>query len=155
MKTRMKAIKASLAGEMSGHVFIKDGFYGFDDALYVGIRVLCQMAKTGHSITNFIDSLPPQYATPELRIDCPDDIKFGVIERIAKYVSMKNVSTNVTLIDGVRVRINDGWWLVRASNTEAALVARAEGKTPVILARLVKDIEAALATAGLKWTSPK
>jgi len=155
MKTRMKAINAPLAGEMSGHIFIKDGFYGFDDALYVGIRVLCQMAKTGHSITDFIDSLPPQYATPELRIDCPDDAKFGVMEQIAKYVSMKTASADVTLIDGVRVRIDNGWWLLRASNTEAALVARAEGKTPVILAKLVKDIEVALATAGLKWTSPK
>ena len=91
MKTRMKAIKAPLAGEMSGHVFIKDGFYGFDDALYVGIRILCQMAKTGQSITEFIDSLPPQYATPELRIFCPDDEKFGVMEQIANYVSMKTV----------------------------------------------------------------
>jgi len=155
MKTRMKSIKASLAGEMSGHIFIKDGFYGFDDALYVGIRVLCQMAKTGQSITDFIDSLPPQHATPELRIGCPDDRKFKVMKRIAKYVSMKTASTNITLIDGVRVRINDGWWLVRASNTEAALVARAEGKTPEILSTLVKDIEAALAIAGLKWTAPK
>ncbi len=155
MKTRMKAIDAPLAGEMSGHVFIKDGFYGFDDALYVGIRVLCQMAKTGQSITDFIDSLPPQFATPEIRIDCPEDAKFGIMERIAKYVSMKTATTNVTLIDGVRVRINDGWWLLRASNTEAALVARAEGKTPAILATLVKDIEAALATAGLEWTGPR
>jgi phosphomannomutase len=155
MKTRMKAINAPLAGEMSGHVFIKDGFYGFDDALYVGIRVLCQMAKTGLSITEFIDSLPPQYATPELRIDCPDDAKFGVMEQIAQYVSMKTASTDVTLIDGVRVRIDNGWWLLRASNTEAALVARAEGKTPAILGRLIKDIESALSAAGLKWTSPK
>ena len=155
MKKRMKAINAPLAGEMSGHVFIKDKFYGFDDALYVGIRVLCQMAKTGKSITDFIDRLPPHHATPELRIDCPDDAKFDVMQQIANNVSMRTASTNVTLIDGVRVRINDGWWLLRASNTEAALVARAEGKTPAILAKLVKDIEAALATAGLKWTCPK
>ena len=155
MKKRMKAINAPLAGEMSGHVFIKDKFYGFDDALYVGIRVLCQMAKTGKSITDFVDRLPPLHATPELRIDCPDDAKFDVMQQIANNVSMRTASTNVTLIDGVRVRINDGWWLLRASNTEAALVARAEGKTPAILAKLVKDIEAALATAGLKWTCPK
>ena len=155
MKTRMKAIKAQLAGEMSGHIFIKDGFYGFDDALYVGIRVLCQMAKTGQTVTDFIDSLPPHYATPELRIDCPDGAKFSVMKQIEKHVSMENAPTNVTLIDGVRVRLDDGWWLVRASNTEAALVARAEGKTKEILAKLVKDIEAALAKAGVKWTSPK
>ena len=68
---------------------------------------------------------------------------------------MKTASTDVTLIDGVRVRIDNGWWLLRASNTEAALVARAEGKTPAILGRLIKDIESALSAAGLKWTSPK
>ena len=140
---------------MSGHVFIKDGFYGFDDALYVGIRVLCQMAKTGLSITEFIDSLPPQHATPELRICCPDDEKFDVMAQVANYASMKTSFKNVTLIDGVRVRLDDGWWLLRASNTEAALVARAEGKTPAILQRLIKDIESALSAAGLKWTSPK
>ena len=149
IKKRMAAIGAPLAGEMSGHIFIKDKFYGFDDALYVGIRVLCQMAKTGQSITDFIDRLPPQHATPELRIDCPDDAKFNVIDRIAGYVRTKTDSKNLTLIDGVRVRVDGGWWLVRASNTEAALVARAEGKTPAILAKLVKDIENALSVAGL------
>tara|TARA_B100001057_G_scaffold261728_1_gene261977 strand:- start:512 stop:1900 length:1389 start_codon:yes stop_codon:yes gene_type:complete len=155
IKKRMREFEAPLAGEMSGHVFIKDGFYGFDDALYAGIRVLCQMAKTGQSITDFVDSLPPHHATPELRIDCSDDAKFDVMEQIASYVSMKTKSSNLTLIDGVRVRIDDGWWLLRASNTEAALVARAEGKTPAILAELVKDIKVALATAGLKWDIPE
>ena len=113
------------------------------------------MAKTGQTITDFIDNLPPHYATPELRIDCPEDAKFVVIEKIANYVTLKNASADIMLIDGVRVRDDEGWWLVRASNTEAALVARAEGKTPVILAKLVKDIEVALATAGLKWSSLK
>ena len=75
--------------------------------------------------------------------------------QVANYASMKTSSKSVTLIDGVRVRLDDGWWLVRASNTEAALVARAEGKTPAILRRLIKDIEAALSAAGLKWTGPK
>ena len=95
------------------------------------------MAKTGQSITNFIDKLPPQHVTPELRIECPDDAKFDVMDRLADYVKSQPESMDVTLIDGVRVRIDEGWWLVRASNTEAALVARAEGKTPV-LARLIK-----------------
>ena len=153
IKTRMAAIEAPLAGEMSGHIFINDDFYGFDDALYVGIRILCQMAKTGQSITNFMDKLPSQHATPELRIECPDDAKFGVIDRLADYVKTQPNLIDVTLIDGIRVRIDEGWWLVRASNTEAALVARAEGKTPAVLARLIKDVEAALATAGLEWTT--
>ena len=149
MKTRMAAIKAPLAGEMSGHIFIQDGFYGFDDALYVGLRVLSQMAETGESITDFMDKLPPQYATPELRFNCPDDEKFSIIRSVADYIKTKTDPINLTLIDGVRVRVDGGWWLVRASNTEAALVARAEGKTPAILAKLVKDIENALSVAGL------
>ena len=149
IKTRMAAINAPLAGEMSGHIFIQDGFYGFDDALYVGLRVLSQMAETGESITDFMDKLPPQYATPELRFDCPDDEKFSIIRSVADYIKTKTDPINLTLIDGVRVRVDGGWWLVRASNTEAALVARAEGKTPAILAKLVKDIENALSVAGL------
>ena len=151
MKTQMAKIKAPLAGEMSGHIFIKDGFYGFDDALYVGLRVLCQMAKTGQSITDFVDGLPPQHATPELRIDCPDNQKFGVIDRLANEATARFGKESLSLIDGVRVRNNDGWWLVRASNTEAALVARAEGKTPEILDKLVGQIEDTLAGAGLAW----
>ena len=154
MKTRMAEINAPLAGEMSGHIFIKDGFYGFDDALYVGLRVLCQMAKTGQSITDFVDSLPPQHATPELRIDCADDQKFGVIDRLADETKTRFGEESLNLIDGVRVRNDDGWWLVRASNTEAALVARAEGKTPEILNTLVGQIEDALAGAGLTWQRP-
>ena len=154
MKTQMAKIKAPLAGEMSGHIFIKDGFYGFDDALYVGLRVLCQMAKTGQSITAFVDGLPSQHATPELRIDCADDQKFGVIDRLANEAKARLDKESLSLIDGVRVRNNDCWWLVLASNTEAALVARAEGKTPENLNKLVGQIEDALAGAGLTWKQP-
>ena len=132
---------------------IKDGFYGFDDALYVGIRI-CAKWQNRANYYRLLTACP-QYATPELRIFCPDDEKFSVMKRIENYVSMKASFASVTLIDGVRVRFDDGWWLVRASNTEAALVARAEGKTPEILRRLVKDIESTLSNAGLKWTGPK
>ena len=93
----MAEINAPLAGEMSGHIFIKDGFYGFDDALYVGLRVLCQMAKTGQSITDFVDGFPPQHAPPELRIDCPDDQKFGVIDRLANDAKAPVSYTHLTL----------------------------------------------------------
>ncbi len=154
MKKRMAAVGAPLAGEMSGHVFIKDNFFGFDDALYVGIRILCQMKKTGQSITNFIDNLPPQHATPEMRIECPDEQKFDVMARLADYIKAKIDAKNLILIDGVRVRGNGGWWLVRASNTEAALVARAEGKTATILKKLIEDINNALAAVGLNQTIP-
>ena len=121
----------------------------FDDALYVGLRVLSQMAETGESITDFMDKLPPQYATPELRFECPDNEKFSIIRNVADYIKTKTDPINLTLIDGVRVRVDGGWWLVRASNTEAALVARAEGETPAILANLIEDIENALSAAGL------
>ena len=150
MKKRMAENGAPLAGEMSGHIFIKDGFYGFDDALYVGIRVLSQMAKTGQSITNFIDTLPSQYATPELRIDCPDNQKFDAIKRLKKYIKSQIRNKNVSYIDGVRVRKGYGWWLVRASNTEAVIVARAEGKTPAALKKLLKDMKAAIAAAKIE-----
>jgi phosphomannomutase len=112
------------------------------------------MAKTGQSITDFVDGLPPQYATPELRIDCPDDQKFGVIDQLANEAKTRFGEESLCLIDGVRVRNDNGWWLVRASNTEAALVARAEGKTPEILNKLVSQIEGALAGTGLTWQRP-
>ena len=154
MKKRMAATRAPLAGEMSGHVFIKDGFYGFDDALYVGIRVLSQMAKTGQSITDFVDKLPPQHATPELRVNCLDNQKFDAIGRLTKYVKTQTNYENINLIDGVRVRTSYGWWLVRASNTEAAIVVRAEGKTTAALEKLVKDVDAAMAAAKIEWVKP-
>ena len=133
---------------MSGHIFIKDDFYGFDDALYVAIRVLSQMAKTGETITDFIDRLATQYATPELRFECDDSEKFGIVELITLYAKEHFPDYNLTLIDGVRVRNDDGWWLVRASNTEAALVVRAEARSEASLSKLTQDIRAALNFAG-------
>jgi phosphomannomutase len=151
MKKRMAEINAPIAGEMSGHIFIADDYYGFDDALYVAIRVISQMIRTGQSITDFIDNLPDQHATPELHIKCSDTEKFLLMERLAAFAKSNYDHGHLTLIDGVRVRTVDGWWLVRASNTEAALVVRAEGSTKDGLDRLVKNIEAALGAAGLTW----
>ena len=151
MKKRMAEINAPIAGEMSGHIFIADDFYGFDDALYVGTRVISQMVRTGQSITDFVDTLPVQHATPELHIDCADTEKFVLMERLLAYAKTQYEQENLTLIDGVRVRTMDGWWLVRASNTEATLVVRAEGSSIKALDRLVKNIETALSAAGLNW----
>ncbi len=151
MKKRMAEINAPIAGEMSGHIFIADDFYGFDDALYVGTRVISQMVRTGQSITDFVDTLPVQHATPELHIDCADTEKFVLMERLLTYAKTQYEQENLTLIDGVRVRTMDGWWLVRASNTEATLVVRAEGSSIKALDRLVKNIETALGAAGLNW----
>jgi len=151
MKKRMAEINAPIAGEMSGHIFIADDFYGFDDALYVATRVISQMVRTGQSITDFVDRLPEQHATPELHIACSDTEKFPLMERLSAFAKSHYDPSHLTLIDGVRVRTIDGWWLVRASNTEAALVVRAEGSTIDALDRLVKNIETALSAAGLNW----
>ncbi|NBR03186.1 MAG: phosphomannomutase/phosphoglucomutase [Alphaproteobacteria bacterium] len=154
MKRRMKEISAPLAGEMSGHIFIKDGYLGFDDAIYAGVRVITQMVETGQSITAFMDSLPAQHATPELRIDCEDTRKFGAMDRIHSHVLTRHDEANVNAIDGVRVRSAAGWWLIRASNTEAALVARAEAGSAAGLEQLVDEIRTTLKAAGLDWHHP-
>ena len=154
MKKRMKEIQAPLAGEMSGHIFIADNYLGFDDAIYAAARVITQMVTGDQSIADFMDSLPEQHATPELRIDCPDEVKFGAMEKISAHVLASHDPADVNTIDGVRVRSGDGWWLIRASNTEAALVARAEAMDKAGLDQLLGDIEATLAAAGLDWQRP-
>ena len=109
------------------------------------------MVRTGQSITDFVDTLPDQHATPELHIACSDTEKFPLMERLSAFVKTHYDHNDLTLIDGVRVRTIDGWWLVRASNTEAALVVRAEGTSVDALDQLVKNIETALGIAGLNW----
>ncbi|MGC6454223.1 MAG: phosphomannomutase/phosphoglucomutase [Candidatus Puniceispirillaceae bacterium] len=154
MKKRMKELGAPLAGEMSGHIFIGDGYLGFDDAIYAAARIITQMVTGGQSITDFMDSLPPQHATPELRIECPDTEKFAIMDRIREHVCTARDPDEVNAIDGVRVRAEQGWWLIRASNTEAALVARAEARDEAALGDLLGDIETTLAAAGLDWSRP-
>ena len=154
MKKRMKELSAPLAGEMSGHIFIGDSYLGFDDAIYAAARVITQMVETGQSITAFMDSLEQQHATPELRIECPDTLKFDTMSRIHDHVLGTKDADDVNVIDGVRVRSGGGWWLVRASNTEAALVARAEAASESELDSLLTQLEGALAAAGLDWHRP-
>lgn len=154
MKKRMKELGAPLAGEMSGHIFIGDGYLGFDDAIYAAARIVTQMIAGGQSITDFMDTLPPQNATPELRIDCPDTEKFAIMDRIRAQVLAAHGPDDVNVIDGVRVRADFGWWLIRASNTEAALVARAEAVDKEALGGLLTDIETTLGAAGLAWSRP-
>ena len=152
MKRKMAETGSPLAGEMSGHIFIADDYFGFDDAIYVALRILTQMVRTGQSITAFMDGLPEQHATPELRIDCADDRKFAVIEKMQAVIAQSHPPEAFTTIDGVRVTSTTGWWLIRASNTEAMLVARAEAISPEALMQLISEIEAALANAGLNWS---
>ncbi|MBV8868335.1 MAG: phosphomannomutase/phosphoglucomutase, partial [Acetobacteraceae bacterium] len=124
IKAKMAESGAPLAGEMSGHIFFADRWYGFDDALYVAVRVLGIVARMDTRLSQVREQLPPVVNTPELRFDCPEDRKFRVIEEVA--ARLREEGAEVSEIDGVRVLTKDGWWLLRASNTQAVLVARAE-----------------------------
>ena len=147
IKSKMAETKAPLAGEMSGHIFYNDKWYGFDDALYAAIRVLGVISRMGEPLSAFYASLPPVFNTPELRFDCPDERKFTVVVEVA--ARLKENGANVSDTDGVRVSTDDGWWLLRASNTQAVLVARAEGKSEAGLIRLKSALATQLAASGL------
>jgi phosphomannomutase len=148
MKAAMAEMAAPLAGEMSGHIFYADGFYGHDDALYVAIRLLGILGRSDLSLTGLRDRMVPMINTPELRFDCPDEQKFAVIETVKARLAAEHAEVNS--IDGVRVTTNDGWWLLRASNTQAVLVARAEAKDQAGLERLKHQISAQLRAAGIE-----
>ena len=151
MKSRMAEIDCQLAGEMSGHIFIKDGYYGFDDALYVAIRLLRTMVTTNQTITAFMDNLPPSFTSPECRVPCDDSVKFTVMDTLAKTAQAAFADKDVLLIDGIRVQDETGWWLCRASNTEACLVVRAEGRDETALATKIADLKALLAGQSIIW----
>lgn len=141
IKKKMKEENAALAGEMSGHMFFKDRYLGFDDALYATCRLLEIMADTGLGVDELIGDLPKTFTTPELRVDCPDHIKFKVVAKIVKEFKAK---MEVIDIDGLRAVYEDGWGLVRASNTQPALVLRFEALTEERLAEIRNEIESAL-----------
>lgn len=141
IKQKMKEENAALAGEMSGHMFFKDRYLGFDDALYATCRLLEIMADTGKGVDELIQDLPKTFTTPELRVDCPDEIKFDVVARIVAQFKAKQ---EVIDIDGLRAVYEDGWGLVRASNTQPALVLRFEALTEKRLGDIRHEIESAL-----------
>ena len=148
IKAKMAETGSPLAGEMSGHVFFADKWYGFDDALYAAVRVLGIVARMDGPFSAVKEALPHAVSTPELRFDCDDTRKFEVIGEVA--ARLKQAGTEVSAIDGVRVRTPDGWWLLRASNTQAVLVARAEGLTADGLERLKADLVHHLEASGLQ-----
>ncbi|MGB2165945.1 MAG: phosphomannomutase/phosphoglucomutase [Candidatus Puniceispirillales bacterium] len=154
MKMRLKETGALLAGEMSGHLFLADSWYGFDDALLSAVAVLKEMAETGRDITQFVDTLPPVFATPELRIPCMEAEKFALVDSVTKAVKTDpdHGMTDINAIDGIRVTTDHGWWLIRASNTGAELVARAEGNDTNARDKLEDSIYHRLQTAGWKNT---
>jgi phosphomannomutase len=147
IKAKMAETGSPLAGEMSGHVFFADRWYGFDDALYAAVRLLGIVARSGEKLSAVRLAMPQVVNTPELRFDCDDTRKFGVIAEVA--TRLKTAGANVSETDGVRVLTNDGWWLLRASNTQAVLVARAEASSDAGLERLKAALVMQLEASGL------
>jgi phosphomannomutase len=145
IKARLAETGAPLAGEMSGHIFFADGYYGFDDAIYVAVRLLGLLGRADESLAGLRDRLPAVVNTPELRFPCAESRKFEVVREV--HERLRRTGTEITDIDGVRVRTDDGWWLLRASNTQAVLVARAESATEEGLARLKAELAAQLAAS--------
>ena len=144
IKAKMAELGSPLAGEMSGHIFFADKWYGFDDGLYAAVRMLGIVARMDGKLSDVRKALPHVVNTPELRFDCDDTRKFGVIEEVA--ARLKQEGASVSDIDGVRVQTPEGWWLLRASNTQAVLVARCEASSEagleVLKAALAKQLEA-------------
>lgn len=132
---------------MSGHIFYADRYYGFDDALYAAVRLLGMLAKGDRSLASLRAELPTVVNTPELRIPCADTRKFAVIDEVKARLAKSGA--NVSDIDGVRVGTPDGWWLLRASNTQAVLVARAEASDRNGLDRLLEQLRAQLKMSGI------
>lgn len=148
IKAMMKETGALLAGELSGHVFFADGYYGYDDALYAALRLLQIISKRG-DIDQQLATLPQSFKTPEMGIPCPDDQKFDVMQRIQEHVRTMAFDS-VIEIDGVRVETDVGWWLLRASNTESILVTRAEASSKKELETMLSVIRDILAREGLR-----
>jgi phosphomannomutase len=147
MKARMLETGSPLAGEMSGHVFFADDWYGFDDGLYAALRLIAATIRLHTSLTDLRSAMPAMVNTPELRFPVDEARKFAAIEEVRARLEAEGAE--LVAIDGVRVTTPDGWWLLRASNTQDVLVARAESTSEAGLARLLAQIDAQLAASGL------
>jgi phosphomannomutase len=147
IKSRMKQTGALLGGETSGHFFLADDYYGFDDGLYAAVRLIAASVRLGASVTELRGAMPVMANTPELRFAVPEERKFAVIAEVRARLAEAGAAVNA--LDGVRVDTPDGWWLLRASNTQAALTARAESDTVEGLVRLVTEIDRQLALSGI------
>lgn len=141
IKQKMKEVGADLAGEMSGHLFFADRYFGFDDAIYASLRLLEILSRTGLTIPELLKDLPPTYSTPEIRVETEEETKFALVEAVKKELAGQY---QVIDVDGVRVQFPDGWGLIRASNTQPVLVLRFEAQTPQRLEEIRKIVEGAL-----------
>ena len=147
IKSKLKEENAALAGEMSGHMFFNDRYYGFDDAIYASFRLLEIVGGEGRALSQLLADLPQTCFTPELRLDCPDDVKFDVVRRAADYFRAHYETID---IDGARVKFPGGWGLVRASNTQPALVMRFEAEDERTLGEIRAIFESKLKELGAK-----
>ena len=141
IKDKMKVENAVMAGEMSGHIFFADKFFGYDDALYAALRLLEIISRTGKKVSELLEGIPESVSTPEIRVECPEEIKFQVVDRVKAELSS---SHQVIDIDGVRIEFPYGWGLIRASNTQPALVLRFEAQDDVKLNEIRSIIEGEL-----------
>jgi phosphomannomutase len=148
IKTKMKETDSPLAGEMSGHIFFAHDYYGFDDAQYAAIRLIRAVRVLGGSLTALKDAMPVMINTPEMRFQSSEDRKFKVVDEVLERLAATGADVNRT--DGARVNTADGWWLLRASNTQDVLVARAEAKDEAGLERLMGQINDQLAQSGVE-----
>ena len=148
IKSKMKEVSSPLAGEMSGHVFFAHNYYGFDDALYAAVRLIAASVRLGRSVTELRGAMPALVNTPELRFQVDEERKFAVVDEVRARLAAQGADVDGT--DGVRVSTEDGWWLLRASNTQDVLVARAESADQAGLDRLMAQIDAQLAASGLE-----
>jgi phosphomannomutase len=148
IKSKMKETGAPLAGEMSGHIFFAHDYYGFDDALYAAVRLIRAVSRLGGSLTALRSAMPPMVNTPELRFQVDESRKFAAVDEVLARLEQSGATVDRT--DGARVNTADGWWLLRASNTQDVLVARAEAKDQAGLDRLVAQIDDQLALSGIE-----
>jgi len=148
IKSKMKEVGAPLAGEMSGHIFFAHDYYGYDDALYAAVRLIRAVSELGGSLTRLKSAMPALVNTPEMRFQVDETRKFAVIDEVLARLAASGA--NVDRTDGARVNTPDGWWLLRASNTQDVLVARAEAKSEEALERLLGQIDEQLALSGLQ-----